>query len=271
LLAEVASQTGGSVAVQPPSSANPLALAQVSLPWPSTLPEDEQLRLDALAQAVAAAPDGPSEAGLSAEDAQRVATWRVRIAQLEAPPARPDVPGSLSASTLLLGHRDPAAFFAGLARPMPRLVDQGVARGIAFHRWVEQRFDNLTPLEPPSADIKHLVSAFESGPYADRRPLAVEAPFVAVIAGQQVRGRIDAVYAGQDGFRYHLVDWKTSAGLGADPTQLAIYRLAWAQAMGCDVADVDAVFYYVGQGKVVRPDAPDDVGAWIAALRRDEE
>ncbi|MCL2490476.1 MAG: ATP-dependent helicase, partial [Propionibacteriaceae bacterium] len=271
LLAEIARQTGGSVFQQPPSDANPLALAQVSLPWPSTLPEDEQLRLDALAQAVAEAPDELGDAGLSAEDAQRVATWRVRIAQLEAPPARPEVPGSLSASALLLGHRDPAAFFAGLARPMPRLVDEGVARGIAFHRWVEQRFDELAPLDPPAADIGDLVSAFESGPYADRRPLAVEAPFVAVIAGQQVRGRIDAVYAGQDGFRYQLVDWKTSAGLSADPTQLAIYRLAWAQAMGCAVTEVDAVFYYVGQGKVVRPDIQGDVGAWMAALRHDEE
>ena len=269
LLAEVAEQTGGPVTLQPPSEANPLALAQVSLPWPSTLPEDEQHRLDALAQAVVAATGETDDAGLSAEDARRVAGWRVRIAQLEAPPARPEVPGSLSASALLLGHRDPAAFFAGLARPMPRLVDQAVARGIAFHRWVEQRFDNAAWPEPPSADIADLVKAFESGPYADRRPLAIEAPFVAVIAGQQVRGRIDAVYAGQGGFRFHLVDWKTSAGLSADPTQLAIYRLAWAQAMGCDVSEVDAVFYYVGQSNVVRPDIPDNVEAWVAALRRD--
>jgi len=269
LLAEVAGQTGGSVQLAASSDANPLAAAQVSLPWPATLPEDEQARLDTLAQAVISGPEYPSDAGLSAEDAHRVAAWRVRIAQLEAPSMLPDVPESLSASALLLGRRDPTAFFAGLARPMPRLVDQVVVRGIAFHRWVEQRFDNLAWPEPPSADIDDLVNAFETGPYADRRPLAVEAPFVAVIAGQQVRGRIDAVYAGQGKFRFHLVDWKTSAGLSADPAQLAIYRLAWAQAMGCDVDEVDAVFYYVGQGRVVRPEIPDDIGAWVATLRRD--
>jgi len=159
-----------------------------------------------------------------------------------------------------------------------------VTRGIAFHEWVEQRFELPTALDEvadadnPSwgaawapADIADLIAAFEAGPYADARPLGVEVPFVAVVVGQQVRGRIDAVYAGEGGFKYQIVDWKTSARLTADAAQLAIYRLAWAQAMGCDVTEVDAVFYYVGQGRVVRPEMPDDVAAWVAELGRDAE
>jgi len=275
LLAELAGQTAGTVALAAPSDVNPLAAASVSLPWPVTLPDDEQARLDALAQAVLAHNEKSDDIGLSAEDAARVASWQVRIARLETPPTAPELPVSLSASALLLGHRDPTAFFAGLARPMPRLVDQAAARGIAFHRWVEHRFALAATLDDPLdadiADIADLVKAFEAGPYANRRPLAVEEPFVAVIGGQQLRGRIDAVYAGEDGARFHLVDWKTSAGLAADPAQLAIYRLAWAQAMGCDVNEVDAVFYYVGQGRVERPALPDDIGDWVGELRRDAE
>jgi len=276
LLVVAADQTGGAVRSTAPSEVNPLATTPVSLPWPVTLPVDEQARLDDLAQAVSKGADEWGDASLSAEDARRMTAWRARISQLEAPPARVDVPGSLSASSLLLAHRDPAVFFDGLARPMPRLVDQAAARGIAFHRWVEQRFATTSGLDeaawpqPPSADIADLIQAFESGPYADRRPLAVEAPFVAVIGGRQVRGRIDAVYAGQAGFHFHLVDWKTSPELSADPAQLAIYRLAWAQAMGCDVSQVEAVFYYVGQGRVVHPNLADDAGDWIAALQGEE-
>jgi len=272
-LAEMAGQTGGSVSLTEPSDVNPLEAERPSWPWPVTLPEDEQTRLDALAQAVAAGPDQPDAAGLSAEDARRVQGWRQRIVQLQAPPSRPGVPGSLSASALLLGHRNEATFFDALARPMPRLIDHAATRGIAFHNWVEQRFDLAAAFDEvtPSADIADLVEAFEAGPYANRRPLAVEVPFVTVVAGQQVRGRIDAVYPGEDGARYHIVDWKTSAGLSADPAQLAVYRVAWAQAMGCDVSEIDAVFYYVGQGRVVRPDLPDDIADWVGELRRKAE
>ncbi len=39
----------------------------------------------------------------------------------------------------------------------------------------------------------------------------------------------------------------------ADPLQLAIYRLAWAEASSVPVSEVDAVFYYVRTDSVVRP------------------
>jgi len=272
-LAEMAELTDGGVQLVVPSEKNPLDATRVAYPWPASLPEDEQARLDALAQAVTAGPNEPDDFALSAEDARRAAAWRLRIAQLQDPPPRPGVPGSLSASALLLGHRNQASFFDSLARPMPRLIDQAVTRGIAFHSWVERRFEPATAFDDdvPSADIADLVEAFEAGPYANRRPLAVEVPFVAVVAGQQVRGRIDAVYPGSDGARFQVVDWKTSAELSADPAQLAVYRLAWAQAMGCDVSEIDAVFYYVGQGRVVRPELPDDITDWVTELRRAAE
>ena len=55
------------------------------------------------------------------------------------------------------------------------------------------------------------------------------------------------------GVRFLVVDWKTSAGETADPWQLAIYRLAWAEAMRIVPEQVDAAFYYVRTDRLVRP------------------
>ena len=82
-----------------------------------------------------------------------------------------------------------------------------------------------------------------------------------MLAGQVVRGRIDAVYTetlpdGTDG--YLLVDWKTNWSATADPLQLGIYRLAWAELHGEPLEQVRAAFYYVRTGEVVEPpDLPD--------------
>jgi DNA helicase-2/ATP-dependent DNA helicase PcrA len=109
----------------------------------------------------------------------------------------------------------------------------------------------------------------------------VEAPVSLALAGRTVRGRIDAVYAfgGDDppeppgeppsafepdpttspplrvpaGTRYLVVDWKTGRSEGTDPLQLAIYRVAWAEAVGVPIEQVDAVFYFVRDDEVVRP------------------
>ena len=113
------------------------------------------------------------------------------------------------------------------------------------------------------SDLRELIKLFEDGPFADRVPHAVEPPFALVLAGQVVRGRIDAVYTervdGVDGFL--LVDWKTNRSANADPLQLAIYRVAWAELTGVPVERVRAVFYYVRSGQVVEPeDLPDRAG-----------
>ena len=67
------------------------------------------------------------------------------------------------------------------------------------------------------------------------------------------RGRIDAVYwdARPDGASgYLLVDWKTNRSATADPLQLAIYRLAWAELHDIPPSSdrVRAAFYYVRSG-----------------------
>ena len=54
------------------------------------------------------------------------------------------------------------------------------------------------------------------------------------------------------GTRYEVVDWKTGQH-SADPLQLALYRLAWAELHQVPVDQVIATFYYVSTGRVERP------------------
>ena len=102
---------------------------------------------------------------------------------------------------------DPEAFARDLARPMPRQPSPAARFGTRFHAWVEARFGQQDLFDPDDLpgradagiddddDLAELIATFERGPFADRAPHAVEAPFALVLAGQVVRGRIDAVYA----------------------------------------------------------------------------
>ena len=100
-------------------------------------------------------------------------------------------------------------------------------------------------------DLKELQDSFLRTRWAESMPEAVEQPFQVVLAGRVVRGRIDAVYKTPDG--WEVVDWKTSRAHDADSTQLAIYRLAWAEMRGVPLSAVSAAFVYVRDGQTVRP------------------
>ncbi|MGW2408581.1 UvrD-helicase domain-containing protein [Streptomyces sp. NPDC001739] len=187
------------------------------------------------------------------------------------------LPAALSATQLLRLAADPDGFARELARPMPRPPQPGARRGTRFHAWVESRFEELAlpllgPDELPGADepdtdgpdadritdehdLETLKEAFARTPYAHRTPYRVEAPFQLLLAGRIIRGRIDAVYKerGPDGDRYEIIDWKTGRTQNADPLQLAIYRLAWAERHGLPPSAVGAAFLYVRTGEIVRP------------------
>ncbi|QIQ02794.1 UvrD-helicase domain-containing protein [Streptomyces liangshanensis] len=215
------------------------------------------------------------------EEARTLASWdrdldalarelrRSRAAVRDVP-----VPPSLSASELMRLAADPDGFAHELARPMPRPPQPAARRGTRFHAWVESRFEALPlPLlgpdelpggdedEPEIADERDLAAlkaAFELTPYARRTPYRVEAPFQLTLAGRVIRGRIDAVYRTTDpetgADTYEILDWKTSRTRTADPLQLAVYRLAWAEQHGLPPDAVTAAFLYVRTGDVVRPD-----------------
>jgi DNA helicase-2/ATP-dependent DNA helicase PcrA len=179
------------------------------------------------------------------------------------------LPTSLSASDLVRLAADPELFAQRLARPMPSAPAPAARRGTRFHAWVEQHFGLRPLLEPDdlpgAADadldsddaLEAMQEAFLRSAYADRVPAAIEVPFTLVLGGRVVPGRIDAVFTSvdEDGVeRIEVVDWKTSTKHDADPLQLSIYRVAYAELVGVPLERVDAAFVYVRDGAVVRPD-----------------
>ncbi|WP_329040425.1 UvrD-helicase domain-containing protein [Streptomyces sp. NBC_00178] len=216
----------------------------------------------------------PGDAGLTPEEARTLASWDRDLDALagELRRARATVrdvvvPSALSATQLLHLADDPDGFARELARPMPRAPQPAARRGTRFHAWVESRFEELPlpmlgPDELPGGDgsdaeiaderdLAELKDAFERTAYARRTPYRVEAPFQIALGGRVIRGRIDAVY--RTGDTYEIVDWKTTRHRTADPLQLAVYRLAWAELHGLPLETVTATFLYVRTGETVRP------------------
>ena len=190
-----------------------------------------------------------------------------------------ELPGTLSATAVLRLSVEPDAFTAELARPMPRPPSRAARFGTRFHGWVESHFGSrlsngplgqqslVDPDDLPDradagtedeTELREMCERFLAGRFGQTVPYAIEAPFTLLLAGRLVRGRIDAVYRvsekASDGCRFQVVDWKTSRAENADPWQLAIYRLAWAEMQSLPLEAVDAIFYYVRTDRVVRPE-----------------
>jgi DNA helicase-2/ATP-dependent DNA helicase PcrA len=236
-----------------------------------------------------AGPVEPEGYELLLDDAEVAAGWDADLDRLlaELTAARSGrqqvvLPADLSASAVLRLAEDPESFAAELARPMPRPPSRAARFGTRFHAWVERQFtgrlgigglgqqqlidpDDLPDRADAGAeaddDLRELCRAFAAGTYGHRVPYAVEAPFSLVVGGRLVRGRIDAVYelapdpaTGSPGtHRFQVVDWKTGRAESADPLQLAIYRLAWAEVTRHPIEQIDAVFYHVRTDEIVRP------------------
>jgi DNA helicase II / ATP-dependent DNA helicase PcrA len=232
--------------------------------------------------------DDPDSEPLLLDDHEIVAGWDADIDRLltEAAASRSgdrlvELPTQLSTTAVMRLHADPEGFAADLARPMPRQPSRSARFGTRFHHWVERYFgaqlphgglgqQQLLDLDdlPDRADsgthdeqeLRELCEAFAAGRFGDTVPYAVEAPFSIWIGARLIRGRIDAVYrrptdpaSGEAAFQ--VVDWKTGRAELADPLQLAIYRLAWAEAHGLAVREIDAIFYHVRTDEIVRPTA----------------
>lgn len=174
---------------------------------------------------------------------------------------RVTLPEGLSATMIIAMKSDPARFARQLVRPMPRQPSRSATRGSHFHAWVQKRFELTSAFEeldtaPVMEDLDPLIRAFEAGRFAHRSPLGVEIPFLLRWGHHVLRGRIDAAYAwNEGGYRELVVDWKTSEA-PADPLQLAVYRLAWAEARGLDPSEVGAAFYHVRSDDLRVVEAP---------------
>ncbi|MER5790908.1 ATP-dependent DNA helicase [Streptomyces sp. NPDC001980] len=258
-----------------PHQATPPDVPAERTPAPDSTPEPERILPTS------------EEALLTPEEARTIAAWDRDLDALagELLRARRNItdvplPATLSASQLMRLAEDPDGLAQELARPMPRPPQPAARRGTRFHAWVEARFEELTlpmlePDELPGSDaeiaderdLEALKEAFERTEYAHRTPYRVEAPFQLSLAGRVVRGRIDAVYRTDHGdgatygTTYEIVDWKTSRTRPADPLQLAIYRIGWAEQQGVPPESVTAAFVHVRTGEVERPDGLPDRAA----------
>ncbi len=199
-----------------------------------------------------------------------------------------ELPARIPASGFKDYVDDPVGVAARLRRPMPQRPYRATRLGTQFHSWVEQRaggssagdlidvgFDELDldhdergPLE--QEQFEALKATFERSPWGDLRPEEVEIEIHYVLAGQVFVCKLDAVYRTADGFQ--VVDWKTGKAprnakdLELKQTQLALYRLAYANWKGIDPGLVDAVFYYVADDTIIAPERlyseADLVEAW---------
>jgi DNA helicase-2/ATP-dependent DNA helicase PcrA len=278
----------------PPAQQNPLVAAVEPRPWPAPLDPDGLSRRIEAAQWVSEARarfaasgsyevlDRPSV--LLLDEEAIIAGWDADLDRLlaEAIESRSgeqtvELPATLSASAVLRLNAEPAAFTAELARPMPRPPSRAARFGNRFHSWVESHFGSrsasgslgqqmlVDPDDLPDradagtedeAAFHEMCERFRAGRFGQTVPYAIEAPFTLLLPGRLIRGRIDAVYrlGDEGGSRFQVVDWKTSRVENADPWQLAIYRMAWAEMHGLPLESVDAIFYYVRSDRVIRPE-----------------
>ncbi|KRE33907.1 ATP-dependent DNA helicase [Mycobacterium sp. Soil538] len=263
---------------------NPLRGRVVEAMWPVDPLAGRRDRADHGAALVAAAIAGDADPVAADDphgwvsDVDALLAERERAARRPAPP----LPVQLSVSAMVELGRDPDAAARRLHRRLPRRPDAQALLGTAFHEWVQRYFqaEKLFDLDdlPGAVDadrqdrgeLEELQAAFAVSGWAARSPLEVEVPFDMMIAGRVVRGRIDAVFADDDG-GVTVVDWKTgeppatSEELQHNAVQLAVYRLAWARLQGCPLSSVRAAFHYVRSGRTVIPAALPDADE-LAAL-----
>ncbi|RAV07023.1 ATP-dependent helicase [Mycolicibacterium sp. GF69] len=260
---------------------NPLRDKLIEAPWPAdpagSLRGDVDRGAALVAAALAGAHKGiPVENGDTPVDTAEgwVADVDALIAERDRviEPPTPPLPLQVSVSTLVELGRDPDAVAQRLRRRLPTRPDPHALLGTAFHDWVQRFYhaERLFDLDDLPGAVDHeaaiadelaeLQAAFAVSPWAARTPIDVEVPFDMIIGGRVIRGRIDAVFADEDGGAT-VVDWKT----GDPPStpedkqhsavQLAVYRAAWAALHGCAVESVRAAFHYVRSGATVVPDA----------------
>jgi DNA helicase-2/ATP-dependent DNA helicase PcrA len=185
-----------------------------------------------------------------------------------------EVPSRVPASRFKDYVTDPASVAASLRRPMPERPYRATRLGTLFHDWVENRYgvhgsiealdtfdDELDVDEVPleQEQLQRLQETFERSPWATLSPVDVEREIHLPLDDRIIVCKLDAVYQLDDG-RYQVVDWKTGKApkdaqdLEDKQLQLALYRQAYAEWKGIDPGRIDAVFYYVADDAIIRPE-----------------
>ena len=250
----------------PQSEENPLGDAAETMRWPIDPLGGRRAAVEQAAAAVRAAE--PSIDGPWRRDLELLLAERHARGEGETVPT----PTRVSASRFKDFVSDPDAVAATLRRPMPERPYRATQLGTLFHSWVEQRstLDTADELDADAfeldlgdeieseARLEELKATFEASEWASRRPVDVEREIHLPFDDRIVICKIDAVYE-RDG-RFEIVDWKTGKAprdaedLEQKQLQLALYRLAYARWRGVEPALIDAVFYFVADDAVIRPE-----------------
>ncbi len=297
-LSEIAVELGVELPDAPLSEENPLGDDLERVIWPFDPLGARRASVELAAEAVREAE--PAIVGPWARDLELlVAERRHRLAASDPVVLPTRVPASRFKDYITR----PDAVAEGLRRPMPEQPYRATQLGTLFHSWVENRYGiggdaeelDAAPTELDDddritdPDLDRLKAIFEASEWADRRPVDVEREIHLPFDGRIVICKIDAVYECapaecasaepervESGSRFEIVDWKTgkapkdAADLEQKQLQLALYRLAYAKWRGIDPSLIDAVFYFVADNRVIRPDHIFDeaelLERWRAAL-----
>ncbi|RWZ49695.1 ATP-dependent helicase [Labedella phragmitis] len=272
--------------MEPRSPENPLTDDDDVLVWPRDPLGSRRRSVERAAFLVKSATEdeqgAPETPGSYAETIDLLLAERAALAG----PGDREIPARIAASRFKDYLKDPDAVISAIERPVPERPYRQTLLGTLFHGWVEERFsatgspetidasvdeidldldldldddlDGSSDSAPDAHDLRTLQATFEASEWADLRPIEVEREIHAMIAGRIVVCKLDAVYD-RDG-RRQIVDWKTGKPprtadeLEERQIQLALYRLAYADWAGIDPEAVDAVFYYVSEDRVIRPE-----------------
>ena len=282
-IAQAAAHLGPPVHWAPPppeGQMNPLTSEPRTAQWPQdplgmrrpAVERGAALVFGAIAdRAVSAAQ--PEETGTDARDPHEwgrdVAALLSERRSLRSRSIEVSLPPTMSATALVELAADPGSLARRIRRPVPHAPTPESRRGTAFHSWLERFFTGAALMEisdlpgaghggaEPDPDVERLKVAFQASGWARRVPFEVELPFSMTIAGQPVRGRVDAVFRDDDG-GCTVVDWKTGRPPAASArfavtVQLAVYRLAVAEILSIPLSMVRAAFVYIGSGMTLAP------------------
>jgi DNA helicase-2/ATP-dependent DNA helicase PcrA len=203
----------------------------------------------------------------------------------ELPPAADRPPPRLAVTGLVSYARCPRQCYWDVVDRRPRPLRPAARIGSLVHGWIERQAAGQGSLLAadlePDPWIAELKEAFLASPWAERRPRAVERPFVLSAGGTTVRGRVDAVYdrespeagerrrpgAGEGGAprgrqgeppSLEIVDFKTGRRPADDDGgagfQLGLYAVAAVDCWGREPDGMRTTEWYVREGAGVSRD-----------------
>lgn len=231
-------------------------------------------------------PSSPARLAADAGSSAAFAAAAARLAEvLEGlPPAHP-LPTAgpafrTTVTSLVTFASCPLRFHWSAADRLPRRPSPARRRGVDIHRRIELHHRGGLPPEQAAESLYDLPAGdarrgadpfgnFRASRFAALTPLLVEAPFELQLAGSQLVGRIDAVYAPQPGL-WEVVDFKSGAR-HPDPAlrvQLEAYAVAVHEAgFPGAPARTRVTFAYLG-GRALEEVTEEVDAAWREAARQ---